>query len=248
MSFRLLSYNIRFGGVGRAPLIAEVIQSIAPHLVIFQEATAPEVIEEVARATGMAQWGAQPQYSLGFASAQPVEHFSWHQPRGSKHAFLEVQPTGGDFRVFGLHLRSMFASWTERQRVRELNALLASIERHREGFHVLVGDFNALAPGERLEAHRMPRWIQALIWVSGRDIQRDTIQTMLDHDYLDGFRHCYPDDDGVTFPVWDPHLRLDYLFLPARHADQLVAMRVITEHPRAAEASDHYPLLSILEL
>ena len=62
--------------------------------------------------------------------------------------------------------------------MREIRALLKSIERHQQGFHVLVGDFNTLAPGEILDVRRMPAWIRGLVWFSGRDIQRETIQHM----------------------------------------------------------------------
>lgn len=78
----------------------------------------------------------------------------------------------------------------------------------------MVGDFNTLAPGEILDARRMPAWIRGLVWLSGRDIQRETIQLMRDSDYVDGYRALHPDVKGYTFPVWDPHLRLDYIFVP----------------------------------
>jgi endonuclease/exonuclease/phosphatase family metal-dependent hydrolase len=41
VSLRLLSYNIRFGGVGREQSLADVIKRVAPDLVVFQEATHP---------------------------------------------------------------------------------------------------------------------------------------------------------------------------------------------------------------
>jgi exodeoxyribonuclease-3 len=97
----------------------------------------------------------------------------------------------------------------------------------------------------------MPAWIRALIWVSGRDIQRETIQIMLDAGYLDGYRLLHPSERGSTFPVWDPHLRLDYIFLPARYASRLKSCRVIgisDEITGAAAASDHFPLLSEVEI
>ena len=37
---RLMSYNIRFGGVGREERIAEVIRHVDPDIVVLQEATA----------------------------------------------------------------------------------------------------------------------------------------------------------------------------------------------------------------
>jgi exodeoxyribonuclease-3 len=131
--------------------------------------------------------------------------------------------------------------------VREIGALLESIKEHQEGFHVLCGDFNTLAPDEILDTSHFPLWIKALVWVSGRDIKRDTVRRLLDAGYRDGFRTLHPQERGYTFPVWDPHVRLDYFFLPERHAARLNACEVVNT-PEAAHASDHFPLLAQIDL
>lgn len=247
MKLKLLSYNIRFGGRGRESRIAEVITKVAPDIVIFQEAIIPHVIERVAAETGLVTWASRPSHSIGFISRVPVAHHEWHYPRGARHSFLEIVLEGGGTRIFGLHLKARFSKWSERRRAFEIRALLNGIRRHQDGFHVLVGDFNTLAPGELLDVRRMPRWIRALVWLSGRDIQRETIQIMLDAGYVDGYRRLYAEDKGYTFPVWDPHLRLDYIFLPDVFAEKLISCEVIN-HEGARVASDHFPLLSELEV
>jgi endonuclease/exonuclease/phosphatase family metal-dependent hydrolase len=244
----LLSYNIRFGGSGRESRIAEVIRSVSPDLVVFQEATNPRIIEGLANATGFPFWAAQKAHSIAYLSRVEVSYHEWHYPAGAKHSFLEMVLAGTEARIFGLHLSSLFSKWSERRRGREIRALLKGIERHQQGFHVLVGDFNTLAPGEVLDVKRMPAWIRAIVWMSGRDIQRETIQIMLDANYADGFRQLHPDVKGYTFPTWDPHLRLDYVFVPKPFADRLVASKVITAPPEVAGASDHFPLLAQLEI
>ena len=50
---------------------------------------------------------------------------------------------------------------------------------------MLVRDFNTLALGELLVTRRMPAWIRALVWLSGRDIQRETIKIMLEAKYIE---------------------------------------------------------------
>jgi exodeoxyribonuclease-3 len=145
-------------------------------------------------------------------------------------------------RLFGLHLSAWFSRWSERRRAREIRALLAGIREHQHGFHLIAGDFNALAPGERLQVARMPAWIRAMIWVSGRDIARDTIQVMLDERYVDAWRQLHPGDPGATFPTWDPHLRLDYVFTPERYGNRLSSCEVLRQ-PMAVAASDHFPLM-----
>jgi exodeoxyribonuclease-3 len=145
--------------------------------------------------------------------------------------------------VFGLHLSAWFSKWSERRRAREIRALLDGIRAHQEGFHLIAGDFNALAPGELLEVARMPRWIRAMVWLSGRDIERDTIQVMLDEGYVDAWRTLHPDEPGYTLPTWDPHVRLDYIFTPKRYVDRLGACEVVQRPDTVKQASDHLPVL-----
>ncbi|MGI8732090.1 MAG: endonuclease/exonuclease/phosphatase family protein [Pyrinomonadaceae bacterium] len=247
MNLKLLSYNIRFGGTRRESQLAEVIRTVAPDLVVFQEGTDPRVIEKLASETELPYWAAQRAHSIAYISRVKIGYHEWHYPAGAKHSFLEIVPAGTEARIFGLHLSARFSKWSERQRGREIRSLLKGIERHQHGFHVLVGDFNTLAPGELLDVRKMPAWIKALVWISGRDIQRETIQVMLDAGYADGFRLLHPDIKGYTFPVWDPHLRLDYVFVPALYAERLKACDVV-EHPSVANASDHFPLLTQLEI
>ena len=249
MTLRLLSYNIRFGGLGREQALAETIVAAAPDLVVFQEATHPDVIERIAEATKFPYWAARRNHSIGFLSRQQVDYHEWHYPAGARHSFLEIVPAGSNARVFGLHLSARFSKWDEQRRTREIRALLNGIKRHQEGFHVLVGDFNTLAPGEALNVDRMPAWIRGLIWISGRKLQRETIQHMLDAGYNDGYRMLHPEVKGYTFPTWDPHVRLDYVFVPRAFANRLASCEVLCEpKERIQAASDHCPLVAELAL
>ena len=243
MSFKVLSYNIRHGGGGREQPLADVINACQPDLAILQEATSPAVIETLARLCGMADCGTQPKASLGFMSRQRAKDHAWHRPRLSRHAFLEIHPAGVDFSIFGVHLSAVHAAWTERRRVIELGNLLRTIRSHDRGFHILTGDFNTLAPGELLDIRKLPHRLRALMWLSGGRVRWRTIEIVLNAGYIDGFRRLHPDDPGLSFPVWDPHVRLDYVFLPAGHADRLAACEVV-RHPTTRTASDHHPLLA----
>lgn len=246
---RLLTYNIRRGGRGRIPELSSVIEACTPDLVVLQEATRPEVVEELASKTGMTAWGAKPGLSLGFLSRVPIARFDWRKPFWSRHAFLEIEPEGSGMRVFGVHLSAVHAAWTERRRRVETRALLAAISQRERGFHVLAGDFNTLAPGEWLEFSKLPHRLRSLVWLSGGRIRWRTIGNILQAGYVDGYRLLHPPDDpGWTFPTWDPHVRLDFLFLPGDSAGRLRACRVVSDAPKVTEASDHFPLLADLEV
>jgi exodeoxyribonuclease-3 len=239
----VMSYNIRYGGVGHEAELCDVIRSVGADVVLLQEATRPDVVAHLATKAGYGHFGSRAGQSTGFLSRAPVTAHLWHQPPGARHAFLELAIERPEVRLFGLHLSAWFSKWSERRRALEIRALLDGIREHQHGFHLLLGDFNALAPGERLQVNRMPHWIRAMVWLSGRDIARTTIQTMLDANYADVFRTLHPDEAGFTFPVWDPHVRLDYAFVPAGFVTRISTFDIVTAPAAVKTASDHHPIL-----
>jgi endonuclease/exonuclease/phosphatase family metal-dependent hydrolase len=247
VKLKLLTYNIKEGGRGREPHIVRAINGCAPDLVLLQEATQPAAIERIAAATGMAQWAARSGHSLGFMSRRPVEHYAWHRPRFSRHAFIEIVPGGTELRTFGVHLSAVHAAWTETRRTFELRALLRSIKHSQEGPHVLAGDFNTLAPGELLDVQKLPPRLRPLVWLSGGRIRWRTVQIVMDAGYVDVYRNKHVRQPGWTFPTWDPHVRLDYVFVPEPLVDAVMSCEIV-DGSNAVPASDHFPLLTELDV
>jgi exodeoxyribonuclease-3 len=252
---RLLTYNIRDGGVGRAEQLAEVITAANPDFVALQEARDPVIVQRIAEITGLRFCGSRRAHSTGFLSRVPVREHAWRHPPRTRHAILEVSLGDGLPRVFVLHLRAWFSNWTEQRRARELGGLLQGIreqlarEQHAFAFHVLAGDFNALAPGEHFDSSPMPAWIRGMLWLGGRDIARSTIEMMRADGYVDAWRTVHPDsaqEPGYTFPVWHPHVRLDYVFTPAAYASRIASCEVRRAPDAARSASDHFPLLTVI--
>ncbi|BCS34798.1 hypothetical protein TBR22_A40240 [Luteitalea sp. TBR-22] len=241
--FRLVTWNIREGGRGREDAIVATLAALKADVVLLQEATDPVVVEHLAHRTGMVQWGTSHRQSLGFLARVPVREVAWHRPRVSRHAFLELVPGGGGPHLFGVHLSAVHAAWTERRRVHEVRALLRTVAARASGFHVLAGDFNTLAPGEWLDVQRLPLRLRPFIWMSGGHIRWRTIQQVLDAGYADGYRVARPGETGFTFPTWQPHIRLDYVFLPSPGVATLTACEVVSSDT-AARGSDHFPLVA----
>jgi exodeoxyribonuclease III len=244
--FRLLTYNIMKGGSGRIDALASVIASCAPDLVLLQEATDPANVQRLAAATGMSEWRAFRAQSLGFLSRQPVIGSEWVRPPVSRHAFVEVVPVAG-VRLFGVHLSAVHAAWTEHRRVLELRALLGAVARHLDGFHVLAGDFNTVAPGDVFDPAKLPLRVRPFVWLSGGRIRWRTIQTVLDAGYVDVFRTLHPDDPGLTLPTPSPHVRLDYIFVSRANAGRVIRCEVVRDGT-VASASDHFPVIADLDV
>ena len=247
MTFRLLTYNILHGGGTRVKEIAAVIKACAPDLVLLQEATDPGNVEKIAEAAGMADFRSVRRQSLAFVSKRKVAFCEWVRPRVSRHAFIDIVPAGEKLRVFGVHLSAVHAAWTEQRRVLELRALLRKIAHQRERFHVLAGDFNTIAPGAKLEVGSLPLRLRPLMWLTGGRVRWRTIQTVLDAGYVDSFRMLHPEDPGWTLPTKNPHIRLDYVFLPHALSGRVTTCDVVRSDP-ASIASDHFPVVADLQI
>jgi endonuclease/exonuclease/phosphatase family metal-dependent hydrolase len=243
VSLRLLSYNIRLGGTNREKALAGVVNACDADLVVLQEAIHPEVVERLAGLCGMKAWAAARGYSLAFMSRVDVEHYAWHRIRIARRRYMEIVLGGGGTRVFGVHLSAVHSNVTELRRNYEMRALLRGISKYYDCLHLLTGDFNTLSPGERLDIRRLPPRLRAVIWMTGGNIRWTTIRLMLDGGYTDGYR-TFHKDEGYTFPTWDPHVRLDYAFLPTPFAPRLLSCEIVRDAPGIREASDHFPLLS----
>jgi exodeoxyribonuclease-3 len=245
-SLRLLSYNIRYGGNGREKLLAAVINSAEPDLVILEEAYDPAVVKHLAGLCGMKGWGANRGDSLAWLSRGGILHAEWHRTRLGKRRHLEIVPADFAVRIYGVHLSAIHSNPTEWRRTVEARSLLARVAAHRESFHLLTGDFNTLAPEQDLDISRLPPRLRALLWLGGGRVRWRTIRLMIEAGYVDGYR-LFHTDAGYTFPAGDPHIRLDYLFTPAAFKAHIRRCEVV-QAPAAREASDHLPLFAELTL
>jgi endonuclease/exonuclease/phosphatase family metal-dependent hydrolase len=131
--------------------------------------------------------------------------------------------------------------------MREVSATLEFVKRYADVPHVLVGDFNTLAPGELLNMEKLPTRYKVLAFLLGGRIVFRAIQLMLDAGYADAYRKFHS-DPGFTFPAWDPHVRIDYLFTPRKFSDLIKSCGVLTDIVDADKATDHLPLLAEVAL
>jgi exodeoxyribonuclease III len=236
-----MSYNIHFGGLGREERIADVINQAQPDLVMLQEATYPHVVERLAELTKMPHLAAKRKHSVAFLSRSAVRHYQWQYHSHLQRAVLDVELDG--VRIFGVHLRATHSNYTERGRMREIRAMLEFTKKYKDEFHVLVGDFNTLAPGELLNMQKLPMRYKVLAYLLGGRLTFRALQLMLDAGYIDCYRKFHT-DPGFTFPARDPHVRLDYCFTPAASIDRVTSCSVMRDINEPARATDHLPLIA----
>jgi endonuclease/exonuclease/phosphatase family metal-dependent hydrolase len=147
--------------------------------------------------------------------------------------------------VYVTHLNHL----AESVRDREVAALLDIVSRYDEDVHVLLGDFNTLAPADYAgcpeELERQDAEVRG-----GEDAegQREllplrVVPRVLRAGYADAWAAAAANGRGGTWPALSPRVRIDYLFVPPAMRERLVACQVL-DGESVCRASDHRPVLA----
>ena len=248
---RLLTYNILKGGQGREMEIVEVIQTVAPDVVIVQEVLEVDSFQRIAAALEMTPYLADNQGRLalrvGLLSHLPILGFRtlhlWPVWPSAFQATVRLA-NGRSLTVFGLHLAAYYPWFVERWRAYQVRALLRYIRQTMPREHLLAGDFNAIAPGDQAQLAEAPLWVRAQTWFQLGHIPRRALKLLLDAGYVDCFRKLHPEEDGFTLPSPRPQVRLDYVFAALPLAEALRKCEVVRSPKEVVLASDHLPVLA----
>jgi exodeoxyribonuclease-3 len=253
MTFRLMTYNILDGGAGREAALTEVIRTASPDVVIMPEVMQPAVLKRMASDLGMASClahGPERGRKVGAFSRLPILGWRSLRSRWTWRECVEVSvrlPDDQPLTIYGLHLIAFHSWFFEWWRIQEVRGLLEHIRRAAPGLHLLAGDFNAIAPGDRVVWEATPLWVKAQLWFQAGRVLRYALRPLLEAGYVDCFRVLHPNDDGFTLPASDPKVRLDYVFAGPALSPALRECRVVTQPDAVKIASDHLPVLAEFE-
>ncbi len=174
---RILSYNIFVGGNRRVDQLTKIMSSAHPDIVGLVEATSRQTIEEFADRLGM-QYRMSGSYTHGedwqtaLLSRLPiVETHVYKRSDRLTHPLFEAcieEEDGRKLTVFITHLAAAFSQGRggDSIRRREVQEILRIMTPKQGTPHLLMGDFNAIAPGDRLKASMLMRYLVAI------DLQR----------------------------------------------------------------------------
>lgn len=172
---RVMSYNILAGGWPRLDALEAVIRDAAPDILGMQEVQR-ETVEALASRLGMYYAHASSAHAwwVGMLSRWPLQQVDTHPDSPLQNALLEavIQPEGAQpLRVIATHLVANYAAWRggEGARLREIRYILARMRVNAsDGIEqLLMGDFNSLAPDERLRATNL------LLHAAHNDMRRE---------------------------------------------------------------------------
>ena len=261
-SLRALTYNLYFGGRDRLDAFHRVLAPLAPDIAALTEADDQQVVEELAARLGLnALWArGSGDRHIALLTRYPVLDWRIHNQKPLTQAALEATldlPNIGPVTVYSVHLLPYLLLPFELRRAQAVGALLAHAAR-APGPKLILGDLNAIAPGDRVLQWRNPARMQRVQRLQANLIFHFAIPRLRRAGYHDCFRAFHPRPargrgpaqpaDGFTWHTGNPTTRYDYIFAGPALAPRLRACRVADDLPGLEAASDHYPLLADFNL
>ena len=250
MTLRAMTYNVLDGGIGREALIVKVLSTISADVVLLQEVFNDQFVRHLADSLGMHYFLAQgnSKYHLALLSRWPIAEQNSHHPFPPiQQTVLEASiecPNRQRLNVFGVHPVPRPFVALELWRLWELRIALERARRVGASACLLLGDFNATAPGDTPEISRLGTLNRISILLQGQRIYRFAIDAVLKAGFVDCFRQMQADAEGFTYGPPAPVGRIDYIFANHVLTPRLSNCFVVREHEAVDRASDHYPVVA----
>ncbi len=246
--FRIVTYNLEFGGRDRVDAIHTVLAHINADIVALTEADDPHIVAELANRLNLHHIWAEGSGDRHIAtlSRYPIPDWTIYNRPPLTQAVLETRielPTG-PITIYNAHFLPFLLLPFEIRRWQAVGKLLQIIRRQQPGRHLIVGDLNAIGPGDRVLQRRNPARMKRVMWLQGRLIFRLAIPRLLRAGYRDCFRCLHPNEDGFTWWTINPTTRYDYIMADPIMSRNLSTCTVVNNINSTYSASDHFPLLA----
>ena len=262
MTVRFVTYNICFGGTDRLEPIARVLAQIAPDVAALTEADDEGVVAELGRRLGLNHAWARGSGDrhIALLSRFPIAAWRVYNTPPLTQAALEATltlPSGGALTVYSVHLLPYLLLPFEVRRAQAMRKLLGHAAA-APGPRLILGDLNAIAPGDRVLQARNPARMRRVQLLQANTVFHLAIGQLLRAGYVDCYRARHPNGvrhgpepdevDGFTWHTTNPTTRYDSVFAEAGLAPRLRDCQVVKDLPDIAAASDHYPLVAEFDL
>lgn len=252
---RVMTYNILLNGTRGHKYLQDVMQDSHADIIVLQELKKEKTLRKFAQSLQMESYMVEQKWGnlrVGVMTSLPilsVETVYLGLRVGSAAVKLVVKtPKGNELTVFGVHLVAWYMWYTEWMRGRQVKGLLSYAADSASPYHILTGDFNTFAPGDRADLAKAPFRVKRQTWPQMGFIARWALRPIYRAGYTDCFRTLHPDDEGFTLPANDPQVRLDYVFANGALAPYLQTCSVVRDSHQAQVASDHAPVIADFDI
>jgi endonuclease/exonuclease/phosphatase family metal-dependent hydrolase len=247
------TYNLELGGREQIEAIYTVLAHMQAAIVGLTEADDPQIVATLAERLGYHHVRAAGSGDRHIAMLSRFPIVDWHiynQPPLTQ-AVLQVTVAVGNGRLtlYNIHFLPYLLLPYELHRWRAVGALLKLIRQQPPGLHLILGDLNAIGPGDKVLQHlNPPRMQRTMRWQLGL-VFKLALPRLLRAGYSDCFRHLHPHEDGFTWYTREHRTtRYDYILADRVMIGRLLACRVVDEIEAIPQASDHFPLLAEFEM
>jgi endonuclease/exonuclease/phosphatase family metal-dependent hydrolase len=253
MMLTVLTYNILNGGRAREEALHTIITAVRPDIVLLQELLDPGLLTSLARSLQADSFFAHgnSRFHLGLISRYPIlTAHSYHQ-LPIRTTLLEASialPSQQPLHLWGVHLMPHLTIPFELWRVAEVRTLLRRTRRIQDAPCLVAGDFNAIAPRERVLVHALPPALQWAVLAQGGRVYPWALAQMTKQGWLDCYRQMHPQTTGWALPSQRPNARLDYVFVNSILAPHLCDCSIVTTPALVQTASDHLPVKAVFSL
>lgn len=250
---RCLTYNIDGGTSERLEPISAILAEARADIVALTEANDARIVATVANRLGLRHVWAKGSGDrhVALLSRFPIAAWQIHNKPPLTQAALEVMlqlPDGETLTVYNVHFLPYLLLPFEIRRWQAVGRLLEIIRAGQAGPHLVVGDMNAIAPGDRVLQHKNPPRMRRMMALQFNVIFRLAIPRLLAAGYVDCFRHLHPGAEGFTWMPRNRTTRYDYVLAEASLADKLRTCQVMDDIDGVDLASDHMPVMAEFDL
>jgi exonuclease III len=244
-----MTYNIQFGGKGREELLLLVLRAANADIISLTEADDPQIVAALAEELGMHyRWArGSGDRHIATLSRYEIQDSKIYNTPPLTQAVLETthSVSGEPLTVYNVHFLPYLLLPYEMRRWQAVGKLLRIIRERPPGQHLILGDINAIRPGDRVLHRRNPARMQRVMALQLFIVFRLAIPRLLKAGYVDCFRHLHPSEDGFTWMTGNRTTRYDYILACPEMIGNLQTCRVLDELPDVEMASDHYPLYAV---
>jgi len=271
MRLRVLAYNLYFGGADRVEAIHEVLAHVNADVVALTEADDKKVVETLAGRLGLhhvwakgsgdrhiatlsrfpiAEWNIYNKPPLTQAVLETKLEISPPSPDDVSRSSCQERGAGGmrHITIYNVHFLPYLLLPFELRRWQAAGKLLEVIRARQPGPHLIMGDLNAIASGDRVLQHNNPSRMRRVMMLQLGLIFKLALPRLIKAGYVDCFRKLHPRDDGFTWMPGNRTTRYDYMLADPAMASALRTCCVVDDVEAVNIASDHFPLVAEFDL
>lgn len=245
---RIVTYNLELGGKGREEAILSVLSALSADLVALTEADDPQIVATLAGQLDLHHVWAEGSGDRHIAtlSRYPIRYLQVYNrpPLTQAVLFTQLDTPEGPLAIYNVHLLPYLLLPFEIRRWQAVGRLLELIAEASPGPHLIVGDLNAIGPGDRVLQGKNPPRMKLVMLLQLRLIFRLAIPRLLRAGYVDCYRHLNPREDGFTWWTKNPTTRYDYIMAEPGLVSYLRDCQIADNIDAVSLASDHFPLFA----